>query len=52
MKDYSSFGSGTREEVIMNYRVAKYEVSKWYTPEKLETFITQLNNGKSFEEAY
>lgn len=52
MKDYSSFGSGSREEVMMNYRTAKYEVSKWYTPEKLESFIEKINDGKSFDEAY
>ena len=52
MQNYSSFGSGTQEEVMMNYRTSKYVVSKWYTPEKLDAFIDNLNNGKSFEESY
>lgn len=50
--DYPSFGGGSREEVMMNYRTAKYEVSHWYTPKKLSTFIEELNDGKSFDEAY
>ena len=50
--DYQTFGSGSREVVMMNYRAAKYEVQQWYTPEKLEAFISQLNAGKSFNEAY
>ena len=52
MEDYSTFGAGTREEIMMNYRTAKYEVSKWYSPTKLERFISGLNDGKSFEEVY
>ncbi|NQZ76133.1 MAG: hypothetical protein HRT61_08490 [Ekhidna sp.] len=52
MVDYPSFGAGTREEVMMNYRTAKYVVNQWYTPEKLDQFIDDLNDGKSFEEAY
>lgn len=49
---YQTFGSGTREEVMMNYRTAKYEVKQWYTSDKLKSFVAQLNEGKSFEEAY
>lgn len=52
MSDYASFGGGSREEVMMNYRTAKYEVAKWYSPEKLESFIVKLNDGKSFEVSY
>ncbi|WP_421763801.1 hypothetical protein [Ekhidna sp.] len=52
MKDYASFGTGTRDEIMMNYRTAKYEVHKWYTTEKLEALIIGINNGKSFEELY
>lgn len=52
MTNYSSFGSGTRDEVMMNYRTAKYEVHKWYSPQKLESFIDKINDGKTFEEAY
>lgn len=52
MEDYSTFGAGSREEIMMNYRTAKYEVANWYTPSKLDKFVQDLNNGKSFEEAY
>ena len=52
MDNYSQFGSGTREEVMMNYRAAKYEVAKWYSPEKLDSFIDAINEGNSFNEAY
>lgn len=52
MNSYAQFGSGTREEVMINYSTAKYEVEKWYTPKKLETFIQEINSGNSFENSY
>lgn len=52
MQDYGTFGSGTPEEIMMNYRTSKYVISKWYTPQKLEALIEKLNDGKSFEESY
>lgn len=52
LEGYSSFGSGSREEVMMNYLAAKFELHNWYTAEKLERFIFQINHGASFEESY
>lgn len=46
------FHAGTHEEVKLNYMTAKHEVKNWYTPEKLEILIEQLNAGASFEEAW
>lgn len=43
---------GTREQIMLNYMAAKHEVKKWYTREKLNKFIKDINAGKSFEEAY
>ncbi len=48
----AQFGGGTREEVMLNYLTAKYEVSKWYTHRKLSNLISQINDGDSFVEAY
>lgn len=36
LEDFYSF---EKEEVMLNYSTAKYEVAKWYTPKKLTTFI-------------
>jgi len=36
----------------MNYMTAKYQVSKWYNKENLESFIKRINKGKSFKEAF
>lgn len=52
LKTGSQFGGGTREDVMLNYLTAKYELSKWYSKEKLEKFISNINNGDSFYEAY
>lgn len=52
MKTYAQFGHGTREEVMLHYMTAKYEVRNWYTPNKLKQFILDLDRGLSFEAAY
>lgn len=52
MSGYDEFGAGTREEVMMNYRTSKYEVANWHSKEVLNNFISKLNEGASFEEAY
>lgn len=46
------FQSGNREKVMLNYMAAKYEISYWYSKEKLDMFIAAIQAGKSFEEAY
>lgn len=52
MNSYSQFGIGKREEVMLNYSTAKYEVGKWYTPEKLKTFVRKINKGNDFKNSY
>lgn len=52
MNSYAQFGNGTRKEVMLNYSTAKYEVSKWYTPEKLKNFVDKINSGSSFDDSY
>ena len=31
---------------------AKHEVKNWYTKEKLDNLIKDINSGKTFEEAF
>ena len=52
MNSFAQFGRGTKEEVMLNYSTAKYEVAKWYTPKKLKTFIQKINEGNNFENSY
>lgn len=52
MNSFIEFGNGTHEEIKLNYSTAKYEISKWYTPQKLNSFIEKINNGKDFSEAF
>ena len=47
-----NFYEGTREQGILNYMTAKHVVKKWYTRQKLDKLITDLNAGKSFKEAF
>ncbi|MFT3702773.1 MAG: hypothetical protein QM802_10400 [Agriterribacter sp.] len=47
-----SFQSGSPEEIMLHYLLAKHVVHLWYTPEKLETFIHDLQSGKSFESSF
>ena len=44
--------SGTLEQIMMNFMTAKHEVKNWYTKEKLDKFIKDINSGKTFEEAF
>ena len=44
--------TGTHEQVMLNYMAAKHEVKLWYTKEKLDKFIKDINAGKSFDEAF
>jgi hypothetical protein len=32
--------------------VAKYEIGRWYSHEKLNQLIKGINSGKSFDEAF
>jgi hypothetical protein len=46
------FYSGSQDQIMLHYMVAKHELRKWYTRAKLDKFLTDLNSGKSFEEAF
>ena len=47
-----SFYEGSQEQVMLNYMTAKHVVKNWYTRQKLDKLIMDLNACKSFEEAY
>lgn len=51
-KKDDEFYAGTHKQVMLNYMTAKYEFINWYTKQKLDTLIKDLNSGKSFEEAF
>lgn len=44
--------AGTHEQVMLNYMAAKHEVKLWYTKEKLDKLIKDINAGKSFDKAF
>lgn len=44
--------AGTHEQVMLNIMTAKHEVKNWYTKEKLDKLIRDINAGKTFEEAF
>ena len=50
--DTKQFFTGTKEQAMLNYMTAKYEVNKWYTLEKLEKLIWAINHGSDFETAF
>lgn len=43
---------GSLEQIMLNFMTAKYEVKNWYTKEKLDKLIKDINSGKTFEEAF
>lgn len=43
---------GSVEQIMLNYMTSKHEVKNWYTKEKLDKFIKDINSGKTFEEAF
>jgi len=43
---------GSREQIMLNFMTAKHEVKNWYTKEKLDKLIKDINSGKTFEEAF
>jgi hypothetical protein len=51
-KTGAQFYGGTLEQIMLRYMVAKYEVGRWYSREKLNRLIKDLNSGKSFDEAF
>ncbi len=51
-KTDAQFYKGSPEQVMLNYMAAKHVVKYWYTKQKLEKLINDLNSGKSFDEAF
>ena len=52
MTSAGQFLSGSHEQIMLNYMTAKHEIKNWYTKEKFDQFIKDINSGKSFKEAY
>jgi hypothetical protein len=52
LKNGRQFHEGSNEFIKLNYMAAKHEVKNWYSKEKLDQLIKDLNSGKSFEEAF
>lgn len=52
MNDLRTFQSGTREDIMLHYMAAKYEVGKWYSQEKLIQLINHIKLGNTFYEAF
>jgi hypothetical protein len=51
-KTGAQFYNGTMNEIMVRYMTAKYFIGKWYTKEKLDRLIQDLNAGKSFDESF
>lgn len=51
-KSGGQFLAGSHDQIMLNYLTAKHEIKNWYTKEKLEKFINDINSGKTFEEAF
>ena len=51
-KTGAEFYSGTIEQIMLRYMIAKYEVGRWYSRDKLDQLIKDLNSGKSFDDAF
>jgi hypothetical protein len=51
-KKDDEFYAGTHEQVMLNYMTAKHEVKNWYSKEKLDKLIKDLNAGKSFDKTF
>src|SRR5579862_6057375 len=43
---------GSQDQIMINFMTAKHEVKKWYTKEKLDRFIKDINSGNTFDEAF
>jgi len=52
MKSGAQFGAGNIDAIMLNYMMAKHEVKNWITKERLAKFVSDINNGKNFDEAF
>ena len=46
------FNEGTNEQIMLKYMTAKHTIKNWYSREKLDKLIADLNEGKSFAKAF
>ena len=46
------FETNTTEQLMLNFMTAKHVVKGWYTKEKLNKFIEDINKGKDFDQAF
>ncbi len=51
-KTGKQFYSGSVYQVMLRYMAARYVVGQWYSTEKLNKLIEDLNAGKSFDDAF
>ena len=51
-KTSAQFYSGTTEQVMIRYMTAKYFIGNWYSKEKLDRLILDLNSGKYFDNSF
>jgi hypothetical protein len=51
-KSDGQFYTGSQKQIMLNYMTAKHEVKNWYTKEKLDKLIKDMNSGETFEEAF
>jgi hypothetical protein len=51
-KTGAEFYSGSMDQIMLRYMIAKYVIRLWYTPEKLQQLIGDLQAGKSFDQSY
>jgi hypothetical protein len=51
-KSDGQFYAGSHQQIMLNYMTAKHEIKNWYTREKLDKFLKDINSGKTFEVAF
>ena len=51
-KSDKQFYAGSLQQIMLNYMAAKHEIKNWYTRDKLNKVLKDINEGKTFEEAF
>src|SRR5664279_616875 len=46
------FYEGSNEQVMLNFMTSRHVVKNWYSKQKMQKLIENLNAGKSFEESF
>ena len=52
LKTGKEFDEADLDKIMLNYMAAKHEVKIWYTKQRLDKLINDINAGKTFEEAF